>query len=79
MYQVYTVKDHGVGILIISSINRVEKIVNYQKADLLSIELVNTFELEDLRIDLADKKVYQLINKANNTEYYGNQVKDKRH
>ena len=30
-------------------------------------------------MNLADKKVYQLINKANNTEYHYDQVKDQHH
>lgn len=44
--------------------------VDGQETDSLAIKLVNTFEIEDLEIDLADKEVYQLINKANNVEYY---------
>lgn len=50
--------------------------INGQKADLLAIELVNIFAVEDLKIDLADKKVYQLINKANSAKYYYDWVKD---
>lgn len=30
------------------------------------------FEIKDLEMDLAEKKIYQLINKANNAEYYYN-------
>lgn len=32
--------------------------VDSQETDLLANELVNTFEIEDLEINLADKKVY---------------------
>lgn len=62
--------------LIISGINMVEKIVVGQKTNILAFELVDTFEVKDLKIDLANKKIYQLINKANNAEYLYNQVKD---
>lgn len=41
-----------------------------QKADLLAVELVDTFEVEDLGMNLAAEEVYQLINEANNAEYY---------
>ena len=50
--------------------------VDGQEANLLVIELVDTFEVEDLKMDLADKEVNQLINKANNAEYYYDQLKD---
>ena len=55
-----------------------KQVVNSQEADLLAIELIDLFEVEDLGISLADKEVYQLINEANNTEYYYNQIKDQR-
>lgn len=67
---VYVIENHRAKTLIISSIDRLKKIINSQKADLLAIKLVDIFEMEDLKIDLADKKVYQLINKANNMKYY---------
>ena len=72
MYWVRVVKDHEAGTLTINGTDGLKQVVNSQKADLLAIELVDTFEVEDLKIDLADKKVYQLINKANNAEYYYN-------
>lgn len=78
MYWICIVKDHEAGTLTISGTNKVKRVVDGQKADLLNIELVNIFEVEDLRIDLANKKVYQLINEANNAEYYYDQVKDQR-
>ena len=53
-----------------------KQVIDGQKANSLAIELVDTFEVEDLEIDLADKRVYQLINEANNAEYYYDQIKD---
>ena len=76
MYQVRAVEDHGAGTLTISSTDRLKRLVDGQEADLLAVELVDTFRVEDLGIDLADEEVYQLINKANNAEYYYDQVKD---
>lgn len=49
-----------------------KKSSNGQEADLLAVKLVDIIVVEDLKIDLADKKVYHLINKANNAEYYYN-------
>lgn len=37
-----------------------------QEADLLVVHLVNTFDVKDLRMNLAHKEVYQLINETNN-------------
>lgn len=37
--------------------------------------MVNTLEIEDLKIDLADKKEFQLINNANEAKYYYDQAK----
>lgn len=67
MYSVYVVKDYKDRVLTISSINGINIIVNDQKADLLAAYLVNIFELKDLGINLADKKIYHLIDKVNNT------------
>ena len=79
MYRVCAVEDHSAGALIISGTNGLKRVVDGQEADLLVIELVDTFEIEDLEMDLADKKVYHLISKANNAEYYYDQLKDQRH
>lgn len=46
--------------------------INNQKTYLLAIELVDMFEIEDLEINLVDKRLYQLINKTNNAKYYHN-------
>lgn len=43
---------------------------NSQEPDSLAIEFLDTFQIKDLKIDLADKKVYQLIKKANSAKYY---------
>lgn len=76
MNQIYAVKDYSIGTLTINDINRLKQVVDNQKADLLTIDLVDTFEIEDFKINLAHKKIYQLINKANNAKYYYNQIKD---
>lgn len=72
MYRVYIVKDYKVKTFTISSINRYKKVIDRQKANFLVVKLVNLAKFEDLRIDLADKEVYQLINDANKAEYYYN-------
>lgn len=36
-----------------------------QKANFLIVKLVNLAKIQDLRINLVDKKVYQLIDNAN--------------
>lgn len=63
----------------ISGTDGLKNVVDGQKADLLAIELVDIFEVENLGMDLADEKVYQLISKANNVKYYYDQVKNQRH
>ncbi len=78
MYRVRAVEDHGAGTLTISGTDGLKRVVDGQEADSLAVELVDTFEVEDLGIDLADEEVYQLINEANNAEYYYDQVKDQR-
>lgn len=78
MYRVRAVENHGAGTLTISSTDRLKRVVDGQDTDLLAFKLVNTFEIEDLRMDLADEEVYQLINKANNAKYYYDQVKNQR-
>lgn len=76
MYRVRAIENHRAGTLTISGTNRIKRVVDGQEANSLAVELVNTFEVEDLGIDLANEKVYQLLNKVNNTEYYYDQVKD---
>ncbi len=75
MYRVRVVEDHRAGTLTISGTNGLKQVVHDQEADSLAVELVDTFEVEDLGMDLTDKEVYQLINEANNAEYYYDQVK----
>lgn len=75
MYQVCAVKNHGARSLTIRDIDQGKKVIDSQKVDMLMVELVDIFEVEDLEMDLADKKVYQIINKTNNAKYYYDQVK----
>lgn len=58
MYQVRIVENHGAGTLTISGIVRLKRVVDSKNADLLAVELVDTFGVENLEIDLADKKIY---------------------
>lgn len=62
----------------INNTNRLKQVIDSQAADLLTIELIDTFEIKDLKINLANKEVYQLINKVNNAKYYYDQIKDQR-
>lgn len=39
------------------------------------VELGDTLEVKDLRINLADKEMYQLTHDAKKAEYYYDQVK----
>ena len=78
MYRVRAVEDYGAGTLTISGTDGLKRVVDGQEADLLAIELVDTFGVEDLGMDLANEEVYQLINEANNAEYCYDQVKDQR-
>lgn len=66
------IKDHKVKTLTISSKNVYKKGVNRQKANFLVIKLVDLVEIEDLKINFANKKVYQLINDTNKAKYYYN-------
>lgn len=34
----------------------------FQKITFLAVKLIDTLEIEDLRINFANKKIYQLIN-----------------
>lgn len=79
MYWVCIIKDHRAKTLTISGTNRIIRIVDGPKVDMLAIELDNTFDIEDFGMDLADKMIQLLINKANNAEYYYDQVKDQHH
>lgn len=78
MYRVCAVEDHRAGTLTISGTDGLRRVVDSQEADSLAVKLVDTFEVEDLRMDLADKEVYQLINEANKAKYYYDQVKGQR-
>ena len=78
MYRVRAVENHGAGTLTISGTDELKRVVDGQKADSLAIELVNALEVENLGMDLADEKVYQLIDKANKAKYYYDQVKSQR-
>lgn len=78
MYRVRAVEDHGAGTLTISGTDGLKRVVDGQEADSLAVELVDAFEVEDLGMDLADEEVYQLIDKANEAEYYYDQVKGQR-
>lgn len=51
------VKDHSTKTWTINSTKGLKLVVDSQKTYLLTIKLVNTFEIDDLDIDLADKKV----------------------
>lgn len=75
MYQVCAVKDYGAGSLTMRDIDEGKRVIDSQKVDLLMVELVDIFKVEDLEMDLADKKIYQIINKTNNAKYYYDQVK----
>lgn len=78
MYRVYAVKNYRAKTLTINSRNWLKKVVNGQEADFLMIELVDALEVEDLRMDLDNKKVYQFIDKANEAKYYDDKVKNQR-
>lgn len=75
IYRVCAIEDYRTGILTIGSTNKLEKVVDGQKTDFLAIEPVDMLEVKDLRMNLADEMVYELINKANEAKYYYNQVK----
>lgn len=42
------------------------------------MELVDALEVEDLGMDLADEEIYQLIDEANQAEFYYDQAKGRR-
>lgn len=44
--------------------------MNGHKTSFIAIGLVNITKVEDLKIDLGDKEIYQLINDTNKVEYY---------
>lgn len=64
------IKDHKVKTLTISGKNMYKKGVNRQKANFLVIKLVDLVEVKDLKINFANKEVYQLINDTNKAKYY---------
>lgn len=51
-------------------IDQLKKVDNGQEADFLAVGQINALEVEYLGINLADKKIYQLIDKANKANYY---------
>lgn len=65
IYKIYAVKNPNISILTINSINKMKRVVNNQEIDFLAIELLDVFEIKDFRINLADKKIDQLIDKTN--------------
>lgn len=69
------VENHGARILTISDTNRLKRVVDGQEANSPVVELVDTLEVEDLEIYLANKEVYRLIDKANEAECYYDQAK----
>lgn len=71
-----TVKDHRAGTLTISNTDRRKRILDEQEANFLAVELVNILKIENLGINLANKKIYQLIDNVNRAEYYYDQAKD---
>lgn len=70
MYRVCMVEDYRAGTLIISGTNGCKKVVDGQKANFLVVKLVDLAEVEDLRINLVDEEVYQLIDNINKAKYY---------
>lgn len=75
IYKVYVVEDHEAATLHINDTDKLKRVFDSQEAVFLTIKLVDTLEVKDLGINLADKKIYQLIDKANKARYYYNQVK----
>lgn len=65
MYRVRAVEDHRAGTLTISGTDGLKRVVNGQEAESLAVELIDTLEVENLGMDLADEEVYQLIDDAN--------------
>lgn len=55
MYRVRAIEDHGAGTLTISGTDGRKKIVNGQEAKFLAVEQVDTLEVEDLGMYLADE------------------------
>lgn len=78
MYRVRAVEDHRAGTLTISGTDGLKRVVNGQEAESLAVELIDTLEVENLGMDLADEEVYQLIEDANEAEYYYDQTKVQR-
>ena len=62
--------------LIISSINGLRKVVYGQEANFCIIELMQTLEVKNWKIDLTNEEVYKLIDKINEAEYYYDEMKD---
>lgn len=72
----HVVEDHKAKTFIISETDGCKRVVDGQEINFLAVKLVNLAEIEDLEIDLVDKKVYQLIDDANKAEYYYDSAKN---
>lgn len=70
LYKIYLVENHRAGTLIIDNIKEQNRVINNQEANFLLIGLINTLRIENLIVNLAYKKIYQLINKANKAKHY---------
>lgn len=64
------VENHKARNLTINNRDECKRIVNRQKTNFLAIELVNLTEVKDLKINLTDEQIYQLINNANKAKCY---------
>lgn len=58
MYRVRVVKDYEAETLITNSTNGLKRVVDGHEANYLAVKLVDALEVEDLRMDLFEKKVY---------------------
>lgn len=76
IYRVLVIKVHKAKTFTINGRNEHKRVVDGQKANFFIVKLMNLAEIEDLRINLTDKKIYQVINDANKTEYYYHQTKN---
>ena len=74
MYKVQTVNNYGTETLILIGIDRLKRVVDSQKTNLLTTKLIDTLEVKNLEWDLANEEEYQLIGEVNEAEFY-NQVK----
>lgn len=68
------IKVHKARTFTINGRNEHKRVVNRQKANFFIVKLMNLAKIKDLRINLADKKIYRIINNANKAEYYYDQA-----